>query len=193
MPRNLSSGLITSLSGRQIRVADLIEIHLSTPIYFNTSFVDLTYDSVSAPDAGANTYLAQGQFIGLGNVQETKDLKIGTMNIAFTAVDYTTLGYVLNNEYIDRRVVVYRAVLDDNYAIDSTKVFQYFDGRIKDFNISESKETATLAFNVGSQFADFSKISGRRTNSDSQQRFFSGDVGFEFSPQIQTDIKWGRT
>jgi len=193
MPRNLSSGLITSLSGRQIRVADLIEIHLSTPIYFNTSFVDLTYDSVSAPDAGANTYLAQGQFIGLGNVQETKDLKIGTMNIAFTAVDYTTLGYVLNNEYIDRRVVVYRAVLDDNYAIDSTKVFQYFDGRIKDFNISESKETATLAFNVGSQFADFAKISGRRTNSDSQQRFFSGDVGFEFSPQIQTDIKWGRT
>ena len=193
MPRNLSSGLITSLSGRQIRVADLIEIHLSTPIYFNTSFVDLTYDSVSAPDAGANTYLAQGQFIGLGNVQETKDLKIGTMNIAFTAVDYTTLGYVLNNEYIDRRVVVYRAVLDDNYAIDSTKVFQYFDGRIKDFNISESKETATLAFNVGSQFADFTKISGRRTNSDSQQRFFSGDVGFEFSPQIQTDIKWGRT
>src|SRR6056300_288447 len=103
MPRNLSSGLITSLSGRQIRVADLIEIHLSTPIYFNTSFVDLTYDSVSAPDAGANTYLAQGQFLGLGNVQETKDLKIGTMNIAFTAVDYTTLGYVLNNEYIDRR------------------------------------------------------------------------------------------
>jgi hypothetical protein len=193
MPRNLSSGLITSLSGRQLRVADLIEIHLSTPIYFNTSFVDLTYDSVSAPDAGANTYLAQGQFIGLGNVQETKDLKVGTMNIAFTAVDYTTLGYVLNNEYIDRRVVIYRAVLDDNYGIDSTKVFQYFDGRIKDFNISESKDTATLAFNVGSQFADFTKISGRRTNSDSQQRFFSGDVGFQFSPQIQTDIKWGRT
>jgi len=193
MPRSLSSGLITSLSGQQQRVADLIEIHLSTAVYFNNSFLDLSYDSATAPDSGANTYLAQGQFLGLGNVQESKDIKIGSMSVAFTAVDYTTLGYVLNNEYIDRRVVIYRAVLDENYAIDSTKVFQYFDGRIKDFSISESPKTASLSFNVGSQFADYDKISGRRTNSDSQQRFFSSDVGFEFAPQIQTDIKWGRT
>jgi len=193
MPRRLSSGLITSLSGRQQRVADLIEIHLSTPIYFNNSFIDLSYDSATAPDAGANTYLAQGQFLGLGNVQESKDLKVGSMSVAFTAVDFTTLAYVLNNQYIDRRVVLYRAVLDDDMVLDTTKVFQYFDGRIKDFQISESKGTATLAFNMGSQFADFAKVSGRRTNSDSQERFFANDVGFEFAPQIQTDIKWGRT
>jgi hypothetical protein len=193
MSRRLSSGLITSLSGRQIRVVDLIEIHLATALYFNNGIIDLDYDSASAPDAGVNSYLAQGQFIGLGNVQETKDLKIGSMSVAFTAVDYTTLGYVLNNEYIDRRVVIYRAVLEDDLSLDSTKVFQYFDGRIKDFNISESKDTATLSFNVGSQFADYEKLAGRRTNSDSQQRFFANDVGFEFAPQIQTDIKWGRT
>lgn len=193
MPRSLSSGLITSLSGRQQRVADLIEIHLSTAVYFNNTFLDLSYDSATAPDSGANNYVAQGQFIGIGNIQESKDIKIGSMSVVFTAVDYTTLGYVLNNQYIDRRVVLYRAVLDENFAIDSTKVFQYFDGRIKDFAISESPSTATLAFNVGSQFADYDKISGRRTNSDSQQRFFSSDVGFEFAPQIQTDIKWGRT
>ena len=193
MPRSLSSGLITSLSGQQQRVADLIEIHLSTAVYFTNTFLDLSYDSATAPDAGANDYLAQGQFIGIGNVQESKDIKIGSMSMVFTAVDYTTLAYVLNNEYIDRRVVLYRAVLDENFAIDSTKVFQYFDGRIKDFSISESPKTATLSLNVGSQFADYDKISGRRTNSDSQQRFFSGDVGFEFAPQIQTDIKWGRT
>jgi hypothetical protein len=193
MPRSLSSGLVTSLSGQQQRVADLIEIHLATAVYFNNSFLNLSYDSPTAPDSGVNTYLAQGQFLGIGNIQESKDIKVGSMSVAFTAVDFTTLAYVLNNEYIDRRVVLYRAVLDENFAIDSTKVFQYFDGRIKDFNISESPNTATLAFNVGSQFADYDKIAGRRTNSDSQQRFFAADVGFEFAPQIQTDIKWGRT
>jgi|5B_taG_2_1085324.scaffolds.fasta_scaffold01246_9 hypothetical protein len=193
MPRNLSTGLITSLSGRQQRVADLVEIHLSTAVYFNNSFVDLSYDSATAPDAGSNNYIAQGQFIGLGNVQESKDLKVGSMSIAFTAVDFTTLAYVLNNQYIDRRVVIYRAILDDNLTLDTNKVFQYFDGRIKDFNISEQKDTATLSINISSQFADFTKISGRRTNNDSQQRFFPNDVGFEFAPQIQTDIKWGRT
>src|SRR5210317_115260 len=114
MPRRLSSGLITSLSGRQQRVADLIEIHLATPIYFNNTFINLSYDSATAPDAGVNTYLAQGQFLGLGNIQESKDIKVGSMSVAFTAVDVTTLAYVLNNEYIDRRVVLYRAVLDDD-------------------------------------------------------------------------------
>jgi len=193
MGRGLSSGLITSLSGQQMRVADLVEIHLATAVYFTNGAIDLEYDSPTAPDAGTNTYLAQGQFLGFGNVTESRDIRVSSMAITFTAVDYTTLGYVLNNEYIDRRVVLYRAVLDDNYQIDSTKVFQYFDGRINDFSISESPNEATMALSVSSQFADYERTNGRRTNSTSQQRFFSTDVGLEFAPQIQTDIKWGRT
>ncbi len=193
MPRKLSSGLITSLSGKKQIVADLVEIHLATAVYLNNSFLNLSYDSATAPDSGANTYTAQGQFLGIGTVEESSDIRVNSVQLAFTAVDFTTLGYVLNNAYIDRRVVLYRAVLDENYAIDSTKVFQYFDGRIKDFSINESPTTASLTLSVGSQFADYEKISGRRTNSDSQQRFFANDVGLEFAPQIQTDIKWGRT
>jgi len=192
MPRGLSSGLLTSLSGRKMIVADLVEIHLSTAVYFTNGPIDLDYDSSSAPDSGTNTYLAQGQFLGFGNVTESRDIRVSSIGIVFTAVDYTTLGYVLNNDYIDRRVVLYRAVLDDNYQIDSTKVFQYFDGRINDFSISEAPTQATMNLSVSSQFADYERVNGRRTNSTSQQRFFSADVGLEFAPQIQTDIKWGR-
>ena len=192
MPRNLSSGLVTSLSAQQMVVTDLIEIHLSTAVYFNNGSIDLDYDSPTAPDAGANTYLAQGQFLGFGSVSETRDIRVSNISISFTAVDYTTLAYVLNNEYIDRRVVLYRAVLNDDYELDSTKVFQYFDGRINDFTISESPQTATLTLKISSQFADYERINGRRTNSTSQNRFFSTDRGMDFAPQIQTDIKWGR-
>ena len=192
MARGLSTGLITSLSGQQMIVADLVEIHLSTAVYFTNGTIDLDYDSDTAPDAGTNTYLAQGQFLGFGNVTESRDIRVSSLGITFTAVDYTTLGYVLNNDYIDRRVVLYRAVLDENYQIDATKVFQYFDGRINDFSISESPTQATMSLSVSSQFADYERVNGRRTNSTSQQRFFSTDVGLEFAPQIQTDIKWGR-
>jgi hypothetical protein len=100
---------------------------------------------------------------------------------------------VLNNAYIDRRVVLYRAILTENFAVDSAKVFQYFDGRINDFNISETQEEATMSLSVSSQFADYERTNGRRTNSTSQQKYFAADVGMDFSPQIQTDIKWGRT
>ena len=192
MPRNLSSGLVTSLSAQQMVVTDLIEIHLGTAVYFNNGSIDLDYDSPTAPDAGSNTYLAQGQFLGFGSVSETRDIRVSNISISFTAVDYTTLAYVLNNEYIDRRVVLYRAVLNDDYELDSTKVFQYFDGRINDFTISESPQTATLTLKISSQFADYERINGRRTNSTSQNRFFSTDRGMDFAPQIQTDIKWGR-
>lgn len=193
MPRNLDSGLITSLTGKQLYIVDLIEIHLATAVYFTNGHIDIDYDSPTAPDVGTNTYLAQGQYLGFGNVQESTDIRVSNLAITFTAVDFTTLGYVLSNDYIDRRVVLYRAVLNDDYTFNSGHIFQYFDGNISDFTINESKETATLTLKVASQFADYERTNGRRTNNASQQRFYSTDVGLEFSPQIQTDVKWGRS
>jgi|TARA_B100000424_G_scaffold271689_1_gene275850 hypothetical protein len=192
MTRSLDSTLESNLTSKQLRIADLIELHLSTAVYFTNAFIDISYDSPTAPDSGANTYLAQGQFLGFGAVNETRDIRVANLAITFTAVDFTTIALVLNNDYIDRRVVLYRALLNDNLAIDTNQVWQYFDGRISDFSIRETDNTAQLTLSVSSQFADYEKTAGRRTNNESQQRFFSTDVGMEFAPQIQTDIKWGR-
>ena len=41
-------------------------------------------------------------------------------------------------------------------------------------------------------WGDFEKVSGRRTNTNSQKLFFSSDKGFEFSGSSVKDIKWGR-
>ena len=41
-------------------------------------------------------------------------------------------------------------------------------------------------------FDNFEKKNGRKTNNTSQQRFFSTDVGMDFSSQTILDIKWGR-
>ena len=90
-------------------------------------------------------------------------------------------------------MVIYRAVLDEKLQPQTGQTYQYFDGRIKDFTISESRASAQLTLEIASQFADYERKNGRRTNNASQQRFFASDVGMEFSPQIQTDIKWGRT
>ena len=192
MPRNLDSGLVSTLAEKKLYIVDLVELHLDTAVYFTNGHIDLDYDSPTAPDAGANTYLAQGQYLGFGDVQETQDVRVGSLALTFTGVDFTTLGYVLNNEYIDRRVVLYRAVLNPDYTFNAGNVFQYFDGNITEFTIAESKEQASLTLKVASQFADYERTNGRRTNNTSQQREFPTDVGLEFAPQIQVDIKWGR-
>ena len=36
------------------------------------------------------------------------------------------------------------------------------------------------------------KKSGRQTNNNSQQRFFSTDVGMDYASQTVLDLKWGR-
>ena len=52
--------------------------------------------------------------------------------------------------------------------------------------------TATITLTVTSHWGNFSKINGRTTTDNSQQRIFSGDKGMEFSALTVKDIKWGR-
>ena len=123
MTRDLSSSLQTKLAGKTLFAADLIELHLSTPLYFTTTNIDIDFDSATAPDAGSNTYLAQGQFLFFGNVVESSDLRVGQIDMTFTAVDTTTIALLINNVYMNKRVVVYRAILQDDYSFTSDDVF----------------------------------------------------------------------
>ena len=193
MARDLASGLQTKLAARTVFAADLIELHLDTPLYFTSTNIDIDYDSNTAPDTGTNTYLAQGQFLFFGNIIESSDLRVGQIDMTFTAVDTTTVALLINNEYLNKRVVIYRAVLDQDYSFTSDDVFTIFDGIIVGYSISETDTTATVVITVASQFADFERTNGRRTNPASQQVHFAQDKGMDFSAQIVKDLKWGRT
>jgi len=192
MPRNLDSTVQDAITQTKILTADLIEIHFDAAVYFTNANIDIRFDSPTAPDAGVRTYTAQGQFLQFGNVKESGNITVNTLDISFTAVDLTTIGLVINNNYIDKRVVLYRCIFDTTGEFNTNKVFQFFDGRITAWKIAEAQETATLTIQCASQFADFEKTAGRTTSVASQQIFFSGDKGMEFSNQIVKDIKWGR-
>jgi len=99
---------------------------------------------------------------------------------------------LINNEYMNKRVVIYRAVLADDYTFTSDDVFTVFDGIIMGYSIQESQDTATVTITVATQFADFERTSGRKTNTASQQVHFPSDLGMDFSAQIVKDLKWGR-
>jgi hypothetical protein len=192
MARQLASSLETKLGARSVFGVDLIELHLSTSLYFTSSNIDIDFDSNTAPDSGANTYLAQGQFLYFSNITESSDLRVGQVDLTFTAVDTTTVALLLNNNYMNKRVVIYRAILENDYSFTSDDVFTVFDGRIMNYSIRETDSTATVTMTVASLFADFERKNGRRSNDASQQSVFSGDLGMNFSAEIVKDIKWGR-
>lgn len=192
MARGIASSLQTKLAARSVFAADLIELHLSTPLYFTSTNIDIDFDSDTAPTTGSNTYLAQGQFLFFSNITESSDLRVGQIDMTFTAVDTTTVALLINNEFMNKRVVIYRAVLDNEYNFTSDDVFTVFDGNIMGYSINETNETATVTITVASQFADFERTNGRKTNPASQQIHFASDKGMDFSAQIVKDLKWGR-
>ena len=193
MTRGLGSSQQTEFEGRKLFGADLIELHLSTPRYLTTAPINITFDSASAPDSGANTYLAQGQFLQFSQVAESSDIRINQLIMTFTAVDTTTLALLLNDDYINTRVVIYRALLDDDYAFTSDDVFTLFDGKITGYQIREEETTSTIQIIVASMFADFERVNGRKTNPASQKLHFPDDEGFQYSAAIVKDMKWGRS
>jgi len=192
MTRNIPAALQSKLEAKTVFVADLIEMHFSTPLYFTTTNINLQYDSPTAPDAGTNTYLAQGLFLNYGDIIENSDLRVGTLELNFTAVDPTMVAVLINNDFIDKRVVLYRTVLGSDYSFTDDDVFTIFDGRISGWAISEEQNTANVSLSVASFFADFNRTNGRRTNPASQNLYFPNDRGMDFSPQIVKDIRWGR-
>ena len=73
--------------------------------------------------------------------------------------------------------------------------WQIYSGNLSSFSLSESEEKSMLKVSVSSHWADFDRVSGRRTNHNEQQRYLSSgetDKGFEFASSTVKDIKWGR-
>lgn len=193
MTRQLPASLQTKLAERTVFTADLIELHLADSLYLTSTNIDIDWDSPTAPDAGVNTYVSQGQFLNFGNIIESSDLRVGQLDMTFTAVDTATIALLINNEYLNKRVVIYRAIINEDYSFTNDDVYTIFDGRILGYSIREETNTATIVITVASQFADFERTNGRRTNPASQNREFASDQGMNFSAQIIQDIRWGRT
>ena len=97
----------------------------------------------------------------------------------------------INENIVNDAVSIFRGFLNDSNALIDDP-FLFYKGTIDTYGIGESGDTSNVTLRIVSHWADFEKKSGRKTNSTSQQRFFSGDLGMEFSSETVLDIKWGR-
>ena len=93
---------------------------------------------------------------------------------------------------MEKEAEVYKGLLNTSEAVIADP-FLLFKGRIESFSIDESINQSNANIVVASHWSDFSKIEGRKTNTNSQQLHFINDLGFEFASQTVQDIKWGRS
>lgn len=187
MARGLTSAVKTELATGNVRPVNLIYIGFPTPVYLTTASFDLT----SSVSGSSQTYTASSHLLGISNVGEANQPIKNTIQISLSGVEQTYISVALNNNIIGDEVKIWKGLLDSSNALIADPFLLYY-GTIDEFSISDNTEVANLVLSTTSHWGQFEKISGRQTSNNSQQRFFSTDVGMEFSALTVQDIRWGK-
>ena len=183
MTRTLTTAVKNELATDSLQPINLVYINVGTGYRFTDHYKDVTYDS--------NTYSASSLFTKLTSVTESAEVEVSNITLSFSGADQTIISLFLSNAYMDKEVEVYKGLLNASQALIADP-FLLVKGRIESFNIDEDLESSDVQIVVASHWADFDKIKGRKTNTNSQQLYFAGDLGFDYASQTVQDIKWGR-
>ncbi len=188
MTRSLTSAVKTELATNDIRPVHLITIGFGTPV----NITDCSFPITSSVSGSSVTYSASDFIMGVSDFSEETDVNLSPISISLSGADQTFISTVLNENVINDAVTIFRGFLNDSNALIADP-FLLYKGTIDNFAISESDTSSIVNLDIVSHWADFEKKSGRKTNNTSQQRFFSTDLGMNFSSETVLDIKWGRT
>ena len=188
MTRSLSTAVKNHLATNEIKPVHLITIGFGTP----QNITDCVHDLTSSISGSSITYTSNKFLVSYPEVSEETDISKSSISIALSGANQTYISLALAENIVNDSVTIYRAFLDANNAVIADP-FLIYKGNIETYTIAEDETSSALNLNIVSHWADFEKRSGRKTNSTSQQRFFSGDLGMAFSSETVLDIKWGRT
>ena len=129
--------------------------------------------------------------------QETSEVQIHSVQIQITALNTANITTYGVSGIINRSVEIYRGFLDPitqqlqgDSAGDS--VFLLFKGRVAAYSVSNNVNNADVTLQVSSQFINFQRTSGRRSNLTNFQREHPLDFSMEFSHESLKDIPWGK-
>ena len=187
MTRSLTSAVKTELATNDIRPVHLITLGFGTPV----NITDCSFSLTSSVSGSSVTYNASDFILGISNHTEETDITKSSVSLVLSGADQTFISTVLGENVVNDSVDIFRGFLNDSNALISDP-FLLYRGKIDSFDISEGDKESTVGLRIVSNWADFEKKNGRKTNKTSQQRFFSADVGMDFASQTVQDIKWGR-
>tara|TARA_R100000234_G_scaffold87566_1_gene56081 strand:- start:1448 stop:2014 length:567 start_codon:yes stop_codon:yes gene_type:complete len=188
MARTLTTAVKNELLTGQIKPVHLLTIGFGTPV----NITDNAFDLTSSVSGSSVTYSSSAFLVGASSFEEQTDITKTTLSVSLSGVDTSFISVVLGENIVNDSVTIYRGLLNSSNALIADPILLY-QGNIDTFEINETETESNVKLMVVSHWADFEKKSGRKTNNASQQRFFSTDVGMDFSSQTVLDLKWGRS
>jgi len=181
--RAIHADTIAELNKDSFITSHLVSIGFETPVFLTECPVDIVY--------GGDNYESSSALKGISSVTETSEVQVGSVSVTLSGVNQSYISILLSQPYIDRQLKISRVILDDDFSIIGEPILIY-DGRVQSFAINDTEDTTSIVVTASSHWGDFEKKSGRRTNHNSQQIHFYGDLGFKYAPNSIKDLKWGR-
>ncbi len=181
MPRTLSTAIQNQISGTATKTAFLVELNLSTTIRLTDWYSNVTYDS--------NSYEAGGSFLTVDSTTETGQLQVDEIELGFSNVTNQVRSLVQDGSFTDKTCNIYLAYFDVNETI--VGAINFFSGQIRNVAAKEDIQNSTITLTVASHWANWNLTKGRHYSDESQQKFSTGDRGFEFAAQVKENTRWG--
>ncbi|MEO5363960.1 MAG: DUF2163 domain-containing protein [Magnetococcus sp. DMHC-8] len=186
--RGASSSFLAAITQPGVVCCHLVEARMDDGTVRMTDFCrDVAW--------GGNTYLALGRFLSFEPVEESLDIAATQLTVVLSGVDSSNLALFLDDAYLFRQWLIYKAVFDATGAMISDPVLM-FDGRVGRVTSSEDPEAGScqISITLANSWVMFGQTAGRHTNDAEQQLHFPGDRGFEFVASLASNqnIPWGR-
>lgn len=179
MKKILDSARSYLVDNTKVRTAFLLSLELpgstsqeSAVVYMTDYFRDVSYGGIS--------YKA-GKLKTVSSHKQNRQLTVGSLNFSVTGTDQDEVIKVVQNgvSFLDRKVSIYQAVIDDNgniLPVDpvSNGPLLFFRGRvvgsgIRDNVVTSGVGTSTVTWNCSNEFYDFDQVNGRFTTDASHR------------------------
>ena len=184
MTRSLGTDFTNALSADEVQPFFAVEMDFSGgAIRLWTGYGDITI--------GGDTYTGAADFMKIGTVDETTEIKATGINVMLSGIPSSLLSAALSESYQGRDITMYFGTLDNTGAINDTP-YVLFKGSMDVMNIAESNETATVSITGESRLIDLEIARERRYTSEDQKIDYPNDKGLEFVADLQQkQILWG--
>lgn len=187
--RGATAAVLDQISADSSAPIHLVEVHLdSATIYLTDGYRSVGWNG--------NTYLAQGHLLEFDGLDETLDFQLNELTGKLTGADQgqTWPALALAEEWVERRIVIYRAFTRDDGEVIPDPV-PLFDGALDEVGIEDDPDSGdcTVTVRATNHFGDFGRRPGRRTNDTEQQAFFPGDPFYQFTSEQNRTLHWGGT
>lgn len=191
--RTISSALQTQLDSGYLHTAHLIKLTLTNSASNSDEVIYMTDYHIPLIHLG-QTYTALGHFLGFDGLKEGRDLEIETLKLSLSGIDGTKISEVLNYDYVDREIEIYRVFLSDTDTVIGN-VHKLLIGRIESPTIVDNPNEGKciVSIKASSYLSDFDRKTGRHTNNTEQKKYSPDfdDKIFVNWGQINREIVWG--